>query len=297
MQGLETKSSMESLYKKIGKSRQAIWKAKQQLDHKQLEEEWILRQVAALREDHPGMGSRILFYTMKEYGIELPIGVNKFERLLSCKGLTVGTSKRKFPLTSDGLGSRTHPNLTNGLTINNINQLVVADITYFPIATNRFYLFTFKDVYSQRLISLIPSETLEASNALEALNEYKNLRGVHRLKGCIHHSDNGSQYDSKMYKEYLLAHEMLISRSKASVQNGSSEQINHIIKNMYLRHMGITNFEHLKSTCKKVKLLMNEKRSIKQLGNMTVAKFEQTIMKQSEEDNRKKTMYDFDSET
>ncbi|MBK9023482.1 MAG: hypothetical protein IPL69_05790 [Saprospiraceae bacterium] len=35
--------------------------------------------------------------------------------------------------TSDGKGKKTYPNLTNGLVLNGINQLIVGDITYYMV--------------------------------------------------------------------------------------------------------------------------------------------------------------------
>lgn len=290
---LDRAYSMEKFYAEIGGSRQLYAQLATGKEITIAMEQEILDKVRRWRVDHPQMGSRTLFYSMKERGEELPIGVTSFERLMSKHHMTVGIARRSGPFTSDGLGSRQYPNLTNGLVLNDINQLVVADITFFWITPKWHYLFVLKDVYSQRIISLVPSENMYAEKALQNVFELKKLRGEEHLNGCIFHSDNGSQYDSKSMINTLTSLNMRISRSQTCTQNGSSEQGHHIIKNMYLKHYGIQTFRELKIACKKVKRMMNEERSINQLGNMTVQRFEELIGRKTGEPNPIKTLYDF----
>lgn len=284
---------MEKFYAETGGSRQLYAQLANRNDLTIAMEQEILDKVRRWRIDHPRMGSRTLYYSMKEKGEEIPIGITSFERLLSKHNMTVGTARRSGPYTSDGLGSRQYPNLTNGLLLDDINQLVVADITYFWITPKWYYLFVLKDVYSQRIISLIPSENMYAENALQNVIELKRLRGEENLDGCIFHSDNGSQYDAKSMISILRSLNMRVSRSPTCTQNGSSEQGHHIVKNMYLEHYGIQSFKELKAACKKVKKLMNEERSVEQLGNMTVQRFEEKIRQKTGEANPVKTLYDF----
>jgi len=285
--------SMGRLFRLIGKTRQNFHKSLATLARKQEQEAQIIEEVRRCRIDHPEMGSRMLFHFIRNTGFEMPIGISAFEKLLSKEGLTVRRKKKFVPQTSDGKGERTFPNLADGLVLNGINQLVVADITYFWIDPRWYYLFILKDVYSQRLVSLIPCKNMRAINAIDTLRELRCLRGKPALKGCIHHSDNGSQYDSADFKKYLLSLEMKISRAKSCSQNGSCEQMHHIIKNMYLRHYGLRNFEDLVQASKKVKRLMNEQRIIEQLENRTVEQFESHIKMLPLEDRPIKELYDF----
>lgn len=297
LRSLEKRYSLKRLYNQIGRTRQSYHKAVLSQQTKEIREQRIIEQVIRWRMKHPKMGSRSLYYTMSEAGVVLPIGVTSFERLLSKRKLTVGTAKRSSPLTSDGRGLRNHPNLTNGLILNNINQLVVSDITYFWVDRRWCYLFLMKDVYSQRLISLVPSENMKAENAIHNLKELEGLRGREALKDCIHHSDNGSQYEADEFKKYLGYLEMKISRAKSCKQNGSSEQMNHIVKNMYLRHFGIRTFGELKNACKRVKALMNKERSIELLGNKSVETFEGSLNKISTKNKITKSLHDFDNDS
>lgn len=290
---LDSQINKSSLFKAIGKTRQAYSQAKSRILLNSSLEDRIIEKVKDWRRSHSRMGSRCCYYSLKEAGNDIPIGVNKFERLLSERGLTVGQAKRSGPKTSDGKGKGSYPNLTNGLIINDINQLVVADITHFWLKDKWYYIFTLKDVYSQRLISLIPCSNMEAINACRTLEELRSLRGINNLRNCIHHSDNGSQYEAKIFKSKVLKLGMKISRAEECKQNGSSEQVNHIVKNMYLKHMGINTESQLRKACKKVKKLMNTERTVKQLGYLTVSKFESRIESLPANLRPIKKLYDF----
>lgn len=284
---------MERLFSLIGRTRQNFHKSLAVLQQKEEQSAQIIRAVQDYRINHPKMGSRTLFHSLCNSGIKIPVGISAFEKLLSEKGLTVKRLRQFVPKTSDGKGDRSFPNLANGLILNGINQLIVADITYIWVDARWYYLFILKDVYSQRLISLLPSQNMKAHNAIKTLKELVNLREKPVLKGCVHHSDNGSQYDSGVFLQNISDLEMQVSRAKSCKQNGSCEQMNHIIKNMYLRHYGLQNFDDLVRACKKVKRLMNEERTIEQLGNRTVEQFENHIKTLYPEDRPVKELHDF----
>jgi len=285
--------SMEVLYEYVGVSRQLVRQSKiQGIRNSDIESE-IIKKVHLYREEHCSMGSRALYYTMLINGEVLQIGVTKFEQLLSSRNLTVGKAKSQYPKTSDGKGKENYKNLTNGLTLNDINQLIVADITYFDIKECRTYIFTLKDVYSQTFISLIPSKNMEHDNALKCLDEMMKLRGRKDFENCIHHSDNGSQYNAKAYKDQLAKMGMEISRAGSSQENGSSEQLNHISKNMYLSKWGIETFKQLEKACKKLVTLNNESRAIAQLGYISPMMFEKKIQKLPIDQRPQKIMHDF----
>lgn len=286
--------SFEKIYDAIGVSRQQFFMAHNRSNFTEERDEYILSIVKEWRKNHSKMGSRATYNSLKQAGIELGIGVTKFEQLLSKNKLTVKRIKRFIPKTTDSSGViRRHSNLTNGLTINDISQLIVSDITYFFIGKKPYFLFLFKDVYSQRVLSIIPSNNMEATNCLIALEEIVELRGEKALENAILHTDNGGQYESKKVLEVILKLKMRISRAANCKQNGSAEQLNHIAKNMYLKNWSISNFEELVFSCKKFKTLNNKERAIDQLGGLTPINFEAQLKKIPIEKRRKKTMHDF----
>lgn len=293
LSSLERNYSMERFYEVVGGSRQNLHQRRSRLEDKALLERRVLEQVRLWRQDHPAMGSRTMYKSMQKAGIQIPIGVTGFEQLMSKYGLTIGKGKRSVPRTSDGNGKRDYTNLTNGLILNNINQLVSTDITYFWVVDRWYYLFVLKDVYSQHLLSLLPAQNMCGKNVVHMLEDLEKARRQADLKGCIFHSDNGSQFDSKEVLAYLNQLGMRVSRAASCEQNGSCEQMHHIVKNMYLGHFGIRSFADLQAACRKTKRLMNEQRAIKQLNYRTVMAFEQHICTLNPAQRPQKELYDF----
>lgn len=287
--------SMNELYASIGMTRQAVHQKKKLLESKKLVIDKLVEQIKTVRSQHPHMGSRPMYYNLGEMGIDVPMGINSFENLVKEEGLSVGKARAKYQKTSDGLGKENYSNLTNGLIINDINKLIAADITYFEIEECRCYLFVLKDVYSQRVLSLMPSRNMYSENAVECLKDMVKLRNTTNFEDCIHHSDNGSQYNSKLYKSQLSSMKISISRAESCKQNGSVEQMNHIIKNMYLENWAIATFKELQQACKEFLYLNNENRTIKQLGFLSPAKFEAKIRKMNACERPIKRMHDFEN--
>lgn len=156
-----------------------------------------------------------------------------------------------------------------------------------------YYIFTLKDVYSQRILSLYPSKEMKSNDAVESLKECERQRGSRNLINVIHHTDNGSQYESGEYKRHLKRLKLRISRSERCQENGSAEQLNYIIKNMYLDRWNIRTFKQLQEACGELKYINNYERAIKQLNYLTPARFEKRIKGIAKNKRIEKRMHDF----
>jgi putative transposase len=250
--------------------------------------------IKEVRKIHPMMGSRSIYYTAKNtLNKDLGLGVTAFEKYMSITRQTINVRKKHWTKTSDGLGKENYPNLINGLILNSYNQLIVGDITYYTVEDEKCYIFTLKAVYSQRILGLILSKTLKLENAILCLESAYKLRKGEDLTGCIHHSDNGSQYNAGAYKSMLLNSGLVISRADNCLENGSAENLNNIIKNMYLDHFGIKTFAKLKSACNDLIVVLNEQKPIKELGWLTPVQFEKIIKELPLDERPKKQLYDF----
>ena len=288
--------SMEAFYKEIGTSRQLVWQMVKRENAEKVVEDKIVDLVCEWRKIHPQMGSRSLYYTLQNHaGIELSIGVNKFETLMRDRGLLVKRSK-KWTKTSDGLGKENYPNLISGIGINGINQVIVGDITYYPLESYHAYIFTLKDAYSQRILGLLPSVTMEAGVGLQCLQNAIHIRKEVNLKGCIHHTDNGSQYNAQIYKNRLVNVGMKISRATNCLENGSAENLNGLIKNSYLKPWQISTFTQLQKACKELIHISNEQRAIHDLGYLSPVKFEELIAELPVSERPIKYLHDFENQ-
>lgn len=285
---------MEDLYKELDITRQGVFQfiKRDQLtkDHKELMDN-IIKEVRVI---HPMMGSRAIYYAAKNtLGKDLGIGVTAFEEYMSSTCQTINVRKKHWTKTSDGLGKENYPNLINGLILNGYNQLIVGDITYYTVGNQQCYIFTLKEVYSQRILGVIPSKTLKVENAILCLESAFKQRKSDDLTGCIHHSDNGSQYNAGVYKSMILNSGLVISRAGNCLENGSAENLNNILKNMYLDHYSINTFAGLQRACKDLIGILNEQKPIKELGWLTPVQFEKIIKELPLDERPKKQLHDF----
>ncbi|WP_243389480.1 IS3 family transposase [Flavobacterium branchiophilum] len=279
--------SKEEFFRANGFSRQFLYKKKKSsIKREEIEESTILK-VKEVRKKHRRMGSRTMYHQLKiDY-----MGINKFEKIVSKNGLTI-QQKRKRIITTDGFYEKCDTNLINGLTLNNINQVIAGDITYLILKDKTYYIFTLKDMYSKRIIGLYGSDNMLAMNAIMTLKQAIKLRGV-EINNCIHHSDAGSQYKSNEYKNMLIKHQIKMSKAENCLQNGMSEQLNGVLKNDYIIK-DIKNLADLNKQLKEIKRLFNEERPVKELNYKTPVEFEKWL--HTTNNPPKMKLYDFTNE-
>jgi putative transposase len=95
---------------------------------------------------------------------------------------------------------------------NGPNQLWVADITYVAITTSFVYLAVILDAWSRRVVGYAISRSIDARVAAAALKAAINTRDPPR--GCVHHSDRGSQYASETYRTVLREYGFVASMGR-----------------------------------------------------------------------------------
>jgi putative transposase len=103
-------------------------------------------------------------------------------------------------------------NLTKGLVLERPNQLWIADLTYVAIPGGFVYLAAILDAWSHKVVGYAISRSMDARIAIAALKAA--IRGRQPPKGCIHHSDRGSQYASEAYRALLAEHGLTGSMSR-----------------------------------------------------------------------------------
>jgi putative transposase len=118
------------------------------------------------------------------------------------------------PRTSDSRhGFAIRPNLARSLRPSGLDQLWVADITYVRLAEDFVYLAVVIDAFSRKVVGWALAGHLEASLALEALDQALAARQP-PPESLIHHSDRGVQYACSDYVERLEAREIAVSMSR-----------------------------------------------------------------------------------
>ena len=121
--------------------------------------------------------------------------------------------RRKFVVTTDSAHALpVYPNLARGMTLTDLDQLWVADITYLRLRTEFVYLAVILDAFSRRVIGWALGRTMEDTLTLRALRMALDQRKP--APGLVHHSDRGVQYACRDYTDLLRAHGIVISMSR-----------------------------------------------------------------------------------
>jgi putative transposase len=104
------------------------------------------------------------------------------------------------------------PNLLNrNFEADRPNQRWVVDISYISTREGWLYLAVVLDLYSSRMTGRAVSSGMKRDLAVRALHMAIALRRP--SKGCVHHSDRGSQYCSHDYRKSLRLHGFKVSMS------------------------------------------------------------------------------------
>jgi transposase InsO family protein len=187
--------------------------------------------------------------------------------------------QRAFVRTTDSTHSLTvYPNLARGLSLSNINQLWVSDITYIRLRREFVYLAVVLDAYSRRCIGWALSRHIDTELALKALRLALANRSV--PPGLVHHSDRGVQYAAADYVALLQAHQIQISMSRTGnpYDNAKAERFMRTLKyeEVYLNDYE-TLAEVLTSVQHFIEDVYNRKRLHSAIGYLPPAEFEASL--------------------
>ena len=127
----------------------------------------------------------------------------KVRRLMREHDLQPRRRRRYVATTDSDHDQPIYPNRAEDLTIDGPNQLWVADITYVAIVEGFAYVAVILDAWSRRVVGYAISRSIDARLTLAALNAAIETRKP--PNGCVHHSDRGSQYAAKAYREACFA--------------------------------------------------------------------------------------------
>lgn len=142
----------------------------------------------------------------------LQVGHRRVGRLMRQNGISV-LRTRKYKVTTDSNHKfNIAPNLLDrNFTAEHPNQKWVVNISYIWTREGWLYLAAVLDLHSRRVIGWAVSNRKKRDLAIRALDMAVALRRP--PKGCIHHSDRGSQYCSHEYQARLREHGLKVSMS------------------------------------------------------------------------------------
>ena len=148
------------------------------------------------KEGYPTIHERTVGKYMQELGLRSCVS-KKFK-------VTTTNSNHDYPIA---------PNkLNQNFTASAPNKVWVADITFIPCREGRLYLASILDLFTREIVGWRLYEHMETQlvmDALKAAYESKNPG-----KDLLHHSDRGTQYASKDYRNKLKEYGMEASMSR-----------------------------------------------------------------------------------
>jgi putative transposase len=170
----------------------------------------VLVRIKVICDEFECYGYRRVGAALRHHGVV--VNNKKLRRLMREHHLQPKQRRRYVVTTDSDHASPIFKNLTKGLVLERPNQLWIADLTYVAIPGGFVYLAAILDAWSRKVVGYAISRSMDARIAIAALKSA--IRGRQPPKGCIHHSDRGSQYASDAYRALLAEHGLKGSMSR-----------------------------------------------------------------------------------
>jgi transposase InsO family protein len=209
--------------------------------------------------------------------LDEPVGRRRVARLMREHGL-LAQSPRRFRVTTDSAHALPIARnlLRQDFHVHEANQAWVADITYVWTAQGWCYLAVVLDLFSRRVVGWSFADHMRVELPLKALQRALKTRSL--SAGLIHHSDRGSQYASRQYRQMLDAHQAACSMSRAGdcYDNAVAESIFASLKKECLaRRPFATRTEAYDAVASYIDGFYNLVRRHSALGNVSPIEYEQ----------------------
>ena len=176
----------------------------------QIDDAAIVARMIAICDEFEAYGYRRVGAALRHQGVV--VNGKKIRRLMREHDLQP-RRRRRFVATTDSDHDRPiFPDLAKDMVVDGPNQLWVADLTYIAIASGFVYLAAILDAWSRRVVGYAISRSIDARLTLAALKAA--LRTGSLRRGCVHHSDRGSQYASEVYRNLLAEHGLVGSMGR-----------------------------------------------------------------------------------
>ena len=168
--------------------------------------------IAAIHHEHKQRyGSPQIHGQLKKQGER--VSKKRVARIMREHGLSAKPVKRFRRTTDSAHGWPVAKNLLGrNFTTETPDKVWVADITYVRTWEGWLYVAAVLDLFSRRVVGWAIADHMQTELALDALRMA--VRQRRPKPGLIHHSDRGSQYASKAYRDELTGNGMVCSMSR-----------------------------------------------------------------------------------
>ena len=197
------------------------------------------------RENDGNYGVQKVYEELREER-NISIGRSKVQRLMHENGIRAQIkSKYKPQTTKADPTAKSFPNLLNqNFDVTEVNKVWLADITYVKAGGKWSYVAAVLDLARRKIVGWSIGTRPTASLACQALKIA--LAKERPAQGLIHHSDQGSQYTSKEYKELLTEHQIVgsMSRKGNPYDNAPMESFFRLLKVEHVKKRSFASINH-----------------------------------------------------
>lgn len=166
---------------------------------------------AEFRKHSRGCGSRMVTGALRAQG--QPVGRKRVVRLMAEEKLRHRLKRRFVTTTRSKPGARAARNvLDRGFAVGAPNKVWASDITYVYTRRGWAYLAAVLDLGSRKVVGWRVAPNMEEPLVLGALGQALEQRDPQ--PGLIHHSDRGTQYTAKAYRQLLRERGIACSMSR-----------------------------------------------------------------------------------
>jgi len=230
---------------------------------------------AAHRRTRQVYGAEKLQYDLAEHGVR--VGICRIKRIRRKLGIRC-KQKRKFKATTDSRHSLPIADniLGQRFKVNAPNKAWVSDITYVPTDEGWLYLASHKDLYAGDIVGYAMGERLSRNLVSQSL--FKAVAAKRPPEGLIHHSDRGSQYCSREYRNLMGRFGLKVSMSGKGncYDNAPMESFWGTLKQELVHHRRYkTRPEAIQDITEYIEIFYNRQRRQARLGFLSPAVYEQ----------------------
>jgi len=234
----------------------------------------IKQEIEEIIEMVPESGYRPVTTILQRQGFN--INHKRINRIMRVNSLLCRKTKRYVPATTDSRHKYLkYPNIAKDVITDNINQVVVGDVTAFDINGKDHFLAELMDRHNREVIGKAVSDKNDTALVLSPLEDACSNRD---LKGCIHHTDADVRYCSNDYIARLDDIGMNISMCVGNAyENAHAESFNKTIKRQEINISDYDSKEEAAVSIFRFIDLFKNYRPHSSIGKMTPVKYRMAL--------------------
>jgi len=261
----------------VKRSSYYAWK-RRPINVRQKENMKLLEEIRTIHKNSKGLyGSPRIYAELQDLGISC--GKNRVAKLMKVNGIYSKIKKRfryKSKQSNDiGICSNI---VDRNFNILEPNKVWVSDITYIPTKEGWLYLCIILDLFSRKIVGWSMDKNMKEKIVLKAFQMA--LLNRNPSLDLVFHSDRGSQYTAKLFKEVLRTNKIRQSMSRKGNcwDNACAESFFHTLKTELVKHENYNSREEARlSVFEYIEIFYNRQRRHSYLGYVSPVKYENKL--------------------